>query len=178
MLDFSVTFIISLINITVLFIILRLLLFKPVTKFMAERAKRIQDSIDQSEKDKTQAKALLAQYEAQIKAAEQEADLIIQNAKEQARQETEKIISDGRLSAEVTLEKVRKQLKAERQAALEIFREEAAALVVAATGRLLTREIKSEDSLSYAGMLLKETELPSEAAPQSGDKPLNGAEKN
>ena len=163
MLDFSVTFLITIINITVLFIILRLLLFKPVTKFMAERAKRVQDSIDQSEKDKAQAKALLAKYEAQMQAAEQEADAIIQNARIQARQETEKIIAEGRLSAEAAIEKTRKQLEGERQAALAIFREEAAAIVVAAASRLVGRELKSEDCLSYADMLLKETILPNDA---------------
>ena len=156
MLDFSVTFIITIFNIAVLFIILRLLLFKPVTKFMAERAKKIQDSIEQSEKDKNQAKAMLAQYEAQLKTAEAEAETILQNAREHAKDEAEKIIAKGRVSAEEVLERARKQAETERQAALVIFREEATALVIEAASRFLDREIKNEDSLSYAEMLLKE----------------------
>ena len=156
MLDFSVTFIITIINITVLFIVLRFLLFKPVTKFMAERTKRVQDSIDQAEKEKNQAKTLLAQYEEQLRSAELEAQAIINSAREQAQQEAEKIITGSRFSAEAALEKARLQMEAERQAALVNFKEEMAGLVVSAAGRLLSREIKSEDSLSYAGMLLKE----------------------
>ena len=157
MLDFSITFLVSIINIFVLFIILRLLLFKPVTKFMAERAQKVQDTIDQSEKDKNLARTMLAQYEEQLRNAETEAKAIIDNAREQARQDAEKIINESRLSAEATIEKTRKQLEMERLAALAIFRDEAASLVVTATSRVLGREVKSEDCLSYADMLLKET---------------------
>ena len=156
MLDFSITFIITIINITILFFILRKLLFKPVTKFMDDRARRVQDSIEQSEKEKAQAKALLAQYEAQLKTAETEAEAIIRSAREQAREEAEKIVAEGRVSANAELANARKQLELERQAALAIFRTEAAALVIETSGRLLGREVKNQDSLSYADMLLKE----------------------
>jgi len=158
MLDFSVTFVITIINIAVLFLILRAILWKPVTKFMTDRAKKIQDTIEQAEKDKNQAKALLAQFEANLKTAETEAEAIIQTAKENARLEAEKIIAEGRASAELTLANARKQLETERQAAAADFRKEAAALVVEATGRLVGREIRNEDSRQYADMLLDEIE--------------------
>ncbi|MCL2472150.1 MAG: ATP synthase F0 subunit B [Treponema sp.] len=158
MLNFSVTFLITIINITILFFILRAVLFKPVTKFMADRSKRIQDSIEQSEKDKNQAKALLAQYEAQLKTAETEAEAIIRAARENAEAEAEKIIAESRVSAEAAMVNARKQLETEQRAALAIFRKEAATLVVAAAGRLVEREIKAEDSQHYADMLLGEIE--------------------
>jgi F-type H+-transporting ATPase subunit b len=163
MLDFSVTFIITIINIAFLCFILRLILFKPVTKFMNERTKRVQDSIEQSEKDKIQARTLLAQYQAQLKAADTEAEAIIHTAKEQAQQEAEKIIAESRVSVEEVLAKARKQIEMEQYAALAVFRKEAAALVVAATERLMGREIKAEDNKQYADMLLQELSSSSEA---------------
>ena len=156
MLDFSVTFIITIINIVVLFFILRAVLFKPVTKFMEERAKRIEDSLEQSEKEKAQAKAMLAQYEEHLKNAGNEADAIRRTAREQAGQEAEKIIAESRVSAEAAMANARKQIEENHQAAIAVFRKEAAALVVAASGRLIGREIKSEDSLHFADMLLEE----------------------
>ena len=155
MLDFSVTFFITIVNLAFLFFILRAVLFKPVTKFMDARAKRIQDSIDQSENDKTQAKALLAKYEAQLKTAKTEADSIVNNARELAKAEAEKIIAESRVSAERELANMRKQLEMEQRAVIASFREEAAALVVLATSHLLEREIKTEDSRSYAQMLVE-----------------------
>jgi len=156
MLDFSVTFVITIINITILFLVLRKLLFKPVTKFMAERVERIQSSIAQSEKDKLDARALLAQYEAKLKTAEAEAMDIVSKARERAEAEAEKIIAEGRASADETMANAKKQVEAERKAALVVFRQEAAALVVTATGHLVGREIKSEDNRLYAAMLLNE----------------------
>jgi F-type H+-transporting ATPase subunit b len=156
MLDFSVTFVITIINIIILCLILRLILFKPVTKFMDDRARQVKDSIEQSEKDKAQANALLAQYTAQLKTAETEADSIIRNAKEFAEAEAEKIIAKGRASAEQTLLNAKKQIETEQKAALAVFRQEAADLVVAASSTLLKREIKDEDSRQYAAALLEE----------------------
>ncbi|GHU48007.1 hypothetical protein FACS1894200_04270 [Spirochaetia bacterium] len=90
-----VTFLITALNIAVLFFILRRLLFKPVTKFIAERTRRIEDSINQAEKDKAQAKALLAQYEEQLKSAETEVEAILRSAQETAEQEAKDIIQAG-----------------------------------------------------------------------------------
>ena len=157
MLDFSVTFIITIINIAVLCFILKAILWKPVTKFMASRARRIEDSIEKTEKDKAQAKALLAQYAEQLEAAETEAAAIIKSAKEQAQIEADKIIADSRASAQAFTLSAKKELESERQAALAIFRQEAAALVIAASSRLVGREIKGEDNRQYAAMLINET---------------------
>ena len=156
MLDFSVTFFITIINITILFFVLKAILWKPVTKFMEERTKKVEDTISQSEDDKARAKALLAKYEAQLKTAETEAETIIRTAKENAQVEADKIIADGRVSAGTALESAQKQIETEHHAAMLKFRKEAASLVVEAAGRLLGREIKSEDSRQYAEMLLKE----------------------
>jgi len=169
MLDFSVTFLITIINIVILSVILRAILWKPVTKFMDDRAKRIQDSIEQSEKDKTQARAMLAQYEAQLKTAEAEAGAIIRSAREQAAVEAEKIIAEGRSSAEMTLASARKQFEMEQKAALTAFRQSAAALVVAAAGRLVGREMQGEDNQQYAKMLLDEVSASRETAPFPGE---------
>jgi len=163
MLNFSVTFIITIINIAFLFFVLRAVLFKKVTKFMDERTRQVQDSIDRSEKDKSQAKVLLAQYETQLKTAEAEAEAIIRTAKEAAQLEAEKIITQSKASAETLLDNTRKQLELERKAAMSVFRKEAAALVVAVSGRVLGREIKSGDNRQYADMLMEEVSLCSKA---------------
>ena len=163
MFDFSVTFFITIINIFILSIILRKLLFKPVTKFMADRAKRVQDSIDQSEMTKIHANDLLAQYTAKLKTADTEAEAIIRDARASAEAEAKKIIDDSHAAAEQTMVNARKQFEMEQNAAMAAFRKEAAALVVTATERLVGREIKSEDNLRYAEMLLAEVSHPNEA---------------
>jgi F-type H+-transporting ATPase subunit b len=152
------TFFFTLVNIGILFVILRAILFKPVSKFMEDRAKKIQDAINQAEDDKSQARLLLEQHEAQMKNARGEAETIVRSAREQAQKQADEIIAGGKEKAETLLTNARRQIETEQQAALARFRAEAAALVVSASARLLRRELNQEDNRVYAGMLLREIE--------------------
>jgi F-type H+-transporting ATPase subunit b len=156
MLDFSVTFIITIINIAILTVILRTVLFKPVTKFMADRAQRIQSSIDQAEKDKSNSQKLLMEYQNKLKNAEAEAEEIVKAARKNAEAEARKIIDEGKAIAEALSASARKQAELERQTIFARFKVEAAALVMAASARLVQREFSGEDNRRYANMLLDE----------------------
>jgi F-type H+-transporting ATPase subunit b len=150
------TFLVTIVNITVLFLVLRAVLFKPVTKFMQNRTKKVQDSLDEAEQEKAQAKVLLKQYEDQLQRIEEEATAIIRTARENARAEADRIIAEGKAQAGRILEKGRKQLEAEQRAALAVFQADAAALVLGASGKLIRRELTGDDNRVQAEMLLKE----------------------
>jgi F-type H+-transporting ATPase subunit b len=150
------TFLVTIINITILFFVLRALLFKPVTKFMEDRAKKVQDSLDQAEKERLQAKGLLQQYEDRLKRVEEEAMEIIRTAKETAKLEGDQIIAEAKAQADLLLDKGRRQLEAEQRAAMTVFQADAAALVIGASSRLIQRELNSDDSRRQADLLLKE----------------------
>jgi F-type H+-transporting ATPase subunit b len=150
------TFLITLVNVGVLFLVLRAILFKPVTKFMEDRAAKIQDAIVQAEKDKNQAKLLFQQYEDQLKNAEGEAEAIIRTARETGQQQADKIIAEGKEAGERILENARRQIEAEQHAALARFRAEAVDLVIAASSKVLERDLNQDDNRRCAGMLLEE----------------------
>jgi len=156
MLDFSVTLIITIINIIFLYFILRKILFKPVTKFINKRAEGIQSSIDQAKQDREEAQQLLIQYRDTLKKADAEADEIIKDAKKNARTEAERIIEGGRAAAETIISNARKQIDDDRQAMVTRFNLEAAALVMAASARLVKRELSGEDNRRFAAMMLDE----------------------
>jgi F-type H+-transporting ATPase subunit b len=164
----SATFVITIVNIVILCVILRAILFKPVTKFMADRAKKIQSAIDQAEKDRAQARKLLAEYEGKLKDADASAEEIVRAARENAEREAARIIAGGKAAAEALTAAARRQLEAEQQAALAKFRAEAALLVMAASSKLLARELNSEDSRRYVNMLLDDPAL-RRAAPRKGN---------
>jgi F-type H+-transporting ATPase subunit b len=150
------TFLVTLVNIGILFLVLRALLFKPVSKFMAERTKKIGDSIAKAEKDKAQAKLLLSQYEDQLKHAEAEAEAIIRAARETAQQQSDRAALEAKQNAELFMANARKQMEAEQKASLALFKAQAAGLVIAACSRLLKRDFKAEDDKQYAEMILRE----------------------
>jgi F-type H+-transporting ATPase subunit b len=150
------TFLVTLINILLLFVILRVVLFKPVTKFMAERSRKIEESLAGAERETAQARQLLEQYQGQLKKAGEEAEAIIKNAQESAGREADRIIAEGKAQAENMIAAAQDRINSERQAAQALFKAEAAALVVAAAGRLLMRDLNQEDNRRLAAALLKE----------------------
>ncbi|MDR2942441.1 MAG: ATP synthase F0 subunit B [Treponema sp.] len=166
MLDFSVTFLITVINITILFFILKALLFKPVTKFMADRAQRVQDSIDQAQRDKDEAKVLLDKYEDKLKSAEAQALEILKKAREDAGREAQLIIAEGKRSAQDAVNSALKQIETEHQTVLAKFKIEAATLVIAVGAKLAERDFSGDDNRRYVNMLLEE--LSAQASAQKG----------
>ena len=151
-----VTFFFTVVNIGILFFILRAILFKPVTKFMEGRTKQIEERIEAAARDQAQAKTLLAQYEEKLKNANAEAEAIVRAARENAEDEAEQIIAEGKAAAETLLANARGQIEAEHRSALAKFGAEAAALVLAASSRLLAREVGGDDNRRYAQLLLEE----------------------
>jgi F-type H+-transporting ATPase subunit b len=160
MLDFSVSFFFTLVNIAILFVALRAILFKPVTKFMEERTAKIQGDINGAAKEREDAKLLRQKYEEKMEAAAAEAAKIRQQAGEQAERQAERIVADGRVQAEGIIAAARKQIQTEREAALLAFRAEAASLVVTAAGRLLRRDSSNAvaEDATYAEFVLRELE--------------------
>jgi len=156
MLDFSVTFVITIINIVILFFLLRAILFKPVSKFMASRTKRVQDSIEQAQNEKEEATKLLVEYEKKLKNAESESRDILKTARENAERQTELIIAEGRREAQDAVNTALKQIEMERQAALAKFKLEAAALVMAVSAKLAAKDFSGDDNRRYVNMLLDE----------------------
>ena len=156
MLDFTVTFVITIINITILFFILKAVLFKPVTKFMADRTKRVQETIEQAQKDEEAAKKLLAEYEDKIKNAMDEAREILKTAREDAERHAQSIIAEGQRSVQDMTGVALKQIEMERQAALAKFKLEAAALIIAVSAKLAAKDFSGDDNRRYVNMLMEE----------------------
>jgi F-type H+-transporting ATPase subunit b len=127
-----------------------------VTKFMEDRTNQVQQRIEEAEKDKQAAKALVQQHEERLKNLQGEAEALIRAAREKAQQESAQIIAEGKAAADTLLVNAHKQIEAEQRAALALFRAEAVALVVSASSRLLQRELTQEDSRRFAGLLLQE----------------------
>jgi F-type H+-transporting ATPase subunit b len=154
MLDFTITFVFSLLNIAVLFIILRKVLFKPVTKFIETRSNSIHDQIDSAAKSRAEAETLREQYENKLKTADEEAMQLAKSAQISAQKHCQALIAEAKIQADNILFQARKQIDAEKQTAYLEFKAEAAALVIAATGKILRREIKNDED--DAGNILLE----------------------
>jgi F-type H+-transporting ATPase subunit b len=161
MLNFDpVTIVITIVNLVFLFFVLRALLFKPVSKFIAARSAKIQDDLDKAAKSREDARILLDSYQARIHKAEEDATAILQTARENAEKRAQHIVAEGKEQAASLVAAAKMQIEAERTAAYLGFKAEAARLVLAATGKLLSREISSQDARRLAEAALNECSVP------------------
>lgn len=156
MLAFSVTLLITVVNVGVLYFVLRKILFKPVSKFMSDRSRRVEEDLQRAAEERERAAALRAEYELNLNSAKDEADRIRAEALDAARVQAEAVLERARAEAARLVEAARGQIEVERAAAAALFKAEAAALVLAATARLLHREVDAEDSLRAAQEFLAE----------------------
>jgi F-type H+-transporting ATPase subunit b len=143
-LDFSVTFLITIVNIAFLFLVLRKVLFGKVTKFMEDRSAKIQRDIDQAKVSQERAKALEAEYAEKLKAAREDGQRILQIAREKADQEHAAIIAEAKEEAEKLLMTARAEIAAERLEAERALLRETADLTIKAATAVLEENIDSD----------------------------------
>jgi F-type H+-transporting ATPase subunit b len=152
----SFKFVIAALNMIVLFLVLRKILFKPVTEFMEKRTKAIEDSIADAEKNKTKAAEMKNAYEAQLKAAKAESEKIIDAAVEKATREQERIVAEAQRQSEELLAKVREELELERKQMLRDVRSEVANLAFAAASKVMEANMDNESNRKLVSRFIDE----------------------
>lgn len=85
----------QLLNGILLALALGFLLYKPVKEFLRNRAQRIQSGIDHADAAMTQAKALIAQYEAKLSGISQERAEILEAARQEAQEKSKAILLEA-----------------------------------------------------------------------------------
>lgn len=130
------------------FLVLLALLWKmgwpALLKSVEDREHRIQKQLDEAEKARAEALALLEQQKAMLVAARQEAQEIVAKARAGAETQGEALIAQARKEGEALLERVRREIAAEKVKAVEALRREAVDLSIAVASKLLEARLDSE----------------------------------
>ena len=149
-------FLMAFINLIVLYVVLRKVLFQPVMNFMNNRTKTIEDSIADAEKQKAEATEMKASYEEQLKAAKVESKRIIDAAVMKAETQQANILAEAQLQAEELLTKTRKEIELEREQMLKDVRNELAGLAFAAASKILEANMDTESNRQIVDKFLVE----------------------
>ena len=75
------TILFTLINLLILFMAMKKVLFKPINDILESRAKTVQDNLEQAQRQREEAQALKAQYEEQMAQSRQQAAQLLSQAK-------------------------------------------------------------------------------------------------
>ena len=92
--------VISLANLTILFLILKKLLFKPVQNVLEQRQKTLDTKYEAAEKSVAEAEETKKAWEEKLRSAEEKADSIIKEASEDAKNHSNRIVAEARSNAE------------------------------------------------------------------------------
>lgn len=139
------TFIFTIINLLVLYFILKRLLFKPVTQFLENRENKIKSSLEEADKERQEANDLKAKYEEILKNVDNEGKAIIEKAQKAAEDKSNKIIENANKEAESIIEKAKEEAMLEKIKAMHDLRTEISQLVVDAASRVLEKNLPIAD---------------------------------
>lgn len=152
------TFILAMINLLVLYIILRKLLFKKVTAFMDERTKKIKDNIDNAENFKKESAQLKAEYESRLNEALKESISIINEAKAQATKEQDYIINEAHKSAEKIMQNARTEIEQEKQQMLAEVKNYITELTIKTASKLISANMDTAKNKQLVAQFIEEEE--------------------
>lgn len=143
-----IDFIEHILNVVVLFLLLRTFLYDPVSRFMAEREARYADERAQIDAGRAEADALKAKYEASLEDAKREAENLAAEKLRAAEREAEDIRAKARWEAQRALAQAHAQAQFERGEMLGELKDQTALLAIDLAGRILGREVSAADNQS------------------------------
>lgn len=124
-------------NVIILFVLLRIFLFKPINKIMDERTQSVQKNIDDAEKAKKEADELRQQYEDSISEAKEEASRIIMKAHDDAETERANIIQKSHDEADQIVNAASETIENERRRVLQQAQSQIADLAIEAASKIV-----------------------------------------
>ncbi len=127
----------QIVNLLVLLVILRIVLFKPVLGMLDRRAERIRQGLEEAEAASKRAEQAEADYQKRLEEARSQAEGIVKQANEEAQKLRQQTLEQARQEAEQLLERTRKQIDSERREAHRAQRAELAQLVADTAAKVI-----------------------------------------
>lgn len=136
---------ISLINLVLLFLIVKHLLYKPVKKMLVQRASAIDAKYSEAEDAKSKALADKQSYEEKLSGAKAEADGLIQSAVDIAHSRENEILLDAKQKADGIIRQAKAEAELETKKAEKAMKDEIVKVGTLIAEKMLEREVSADD---------------------------------
>ena len=146
---------ISLANLTILYVLLKKFLYKPVKNVIEGRKAAIAKYYADAEEARTSANAAREEYAAKLATAHDTADGIIHDATVLANRRGEKIVAEAQTKAEEIIRQGELEASMEKKKAMETIRRDITDVSAAMTEKLLGREMSTADHRNMIDEFLK-----------------------
>lgn len=139
------TMIFAWINILILYLILKKLLFKPVKKMIDDRQQEVDDMYKNAEAAEENAKAMEAEYTEKLEKASEESEEIVKNAIRKAQLKEEEILKEANAEAQAKLARAEEQIALEKKQALNDVKDEVADIAISIASKVIERDVSKEE---------------------------------
>ena len=146
----------TIVNILVLFLLLKHFLFKPITEMMESRTAEIENNLKDAEGQKLKASELTAQYEEKHQGAHAEAAQIVSEARQRGQREYDAILKTAGQDAQKEQERARADMEREREEMLRGVQENVTELVLLTASKLSQKELDEESDRKLVDSFLSE----------------------
>ena len=142
--------IISLVNLLIIFLILKKFLFKPVQKVMTARQEQVDRIYSEADESRDSANQMKQEYEQKLAGARQEADTMIKSAAQTAQRRGDQIVEEAKAQAAHAKQKAEAEIAQQKQQMLKDVRGEISDLAVSIAAKVVEKEI---DPKAYDGFV-------------------------
>lgn len=139
------TMIFAWINLLILYLFLKKLLFKPLKNMIDSRQKEIDDMYSDAENSRESAEKLKAEYDEKISHANEESEAILKNAVRRAQLKEEEILRDAEAQASRTIERAEEQIELERRRAINEVKNEVSELAIGIASAVIERDVSADE---------------------------------
>ena len=133
------------VNIFILYIFLKKLLFKPVKKMIDDRQKEIDDLYSDAESAKLSAEAMEGEYREKLSHADEESEEILRRAVRRAQLREEEILKEADKKAERTLKRAEEQVELEKKRAINEVKDQVSDMAISIAEAVIERDIDETD---------------------------------
>ena len=146
------------INFVILFGLLLLVGYKPLTKMFDERSKKIKDSMEQTELVKKQAERAEEEVKKQLEVASKEGQEVIARAMKTGEEIRREAQEQAKQDAEVLIARARTEIQRERDDAIDELRKGFADVTILAAEKVVDRSLDKEVHRKLIDKVLEESE--------------------
>ena len=149
-------FVIQLLGFVVLILFVFFVGYKPVKKAMKTRADAIQNDLDTAKQQRQIAEAAASEKDATIASGKKEANHIIEEAKLDASAQGKAILDQAKLDAAAARKKADLEIEQAKEKSKQETRKEIVDVALAASSRVLGREVSEEDNKRLVSSFIDE----------------------
>ena len=163
MIKIDINLVFTIINLLVLYLLMKKFLFGPIIKVMDVRKAMIDQQFAGAKEQEDQAKALKEQYEGALKSAREESFQIMEQARKEAKAQADKTVEDTQAKVSAMLAKAQEDINTERQNAMRQMKDDVASLAMEAAGKIIGKNSGADQDLSLYDQFIEKAGDPDDS---------------